>query len=196
MRPPAQRGRCGARAASGLPFPSSCRWRQHILFSLAALRGPLPLWLLPPVSAAPRLASRGQRGLLRCAVLVRVVPKGAAFPRPAAWAGSLGEAARRAGERLPWRGGRGGSCGGLGARPIPVRPHVWPAAGRCHRRSWGTSADVVSVIGPPAGPRFPCSAFDRFESLEREHPSGTSTASRRFRAYPACLSQKRSQLDS
>lgn len=47
------------------------------------------LRILQPATAAPRLASRGQRGLLRCAVLVRVVPKGAAFPRPAAWAGSL-----------------------------------------------------------------------------------------------------------
>ena len=49
VRPPAYRGRCGVETTSGPLFPS-CLWRQHVLFSLAALGWQLPLWLLPPLS--------------------------------------------------------------------------------------------------------------------------------------------------
>lgn len=51
---------------------------------------PLPLLqpLLPPLSPTTRPTGGGQHGPLLCTFLLRVVRKGAAFPRPAAWAGS------------------------------------------------------------------------------------------------------------
>ena len=52
VRPPAYRRSCGATTTSGPLFPS-CRWRQHVLFSLAAFGWQLPLWLRPPLSGTP-----------------------------------------------------------------------------------------------------------------------------------------------
>lgn len=78
---------------------------------------------------------------------------GRRFPAPAAWAGSHGEAALRAGGFLG--GGGGGSGCGRGVRPGPAQTHVWPALPRPLERL-GTSAEPVAVRGPATGSGFPC----------------------------------------
>lgn len=115
VRPPAGRGRCEEEAASAAPFPSFCRRRPDVLFSLAAL-GWLPPWELPPpLSAASRPRGAGRSAASRFVRFSRAASGGRRSPAPAAWAGSHGE--RRGGRAGGFLGGRGGRGCGRGAGP-------------------------------------------------------------------------------
>lgn len=130
VRPPAERRRCGDRAASGPPLPSFFRRRQHVLFSLAALGWRLLLELLPPRSAASRTASRGQRGAFLCPGLLRVVPKGA-LPRGRQH--GPGVTVRRRAERASGFLGAGEEAG-VEVAAAPGLPRRGPTCGqRCPR---------------------------------------------------------------